>query len=309
MKTSGKKRVAFWRPYWNTAREAVFAFLSDDVLTLSGAVTFSTMLSFAPLMLLALWSTSLLGESAKDALLGQLQSLIGDDARAAAQAVIDSAEKRPALGSVAGILGVIVAIVGATTVFAQLQTSLNDIFKIKAEARNALWGWVRHRMFSVGLLAAIAFVMAVSLVISAGLGIVLKNTGVWWDIVNQLITTIVFAILFAGLFRYLPDARLGWRRAFAGGAVTAILFGLGKAAIGLYLAHGSVGGAYGAAGSLVVLLVWVYYSSAIFFFGAELVKAWRVEHGADRDDPFEQGSHHGEQARRDKNAADESRDA
>jgi len=282
-----KSRTPLWRRFWNTARNAVSNFLDDDVLTLSGAVTFSTMLSFAPLMLLALWSTSILGAGAKDALLDQLQSLIGDDARAAAQAVIDSASRRPALGSAAGIVGVIVAIVGATTVFAQLQTSLNDIFKIKAEQRNALWEWLRHRIFSVGLLAAVAFVMAVSLIVSAGLGMLLKNTGVFWDIVNQLIAAVIFAFLFGGLFRYLPDARLSWLRALSAGAVTAVLFAIGKAVIGLYLAHGEVGGAYGAAGSLVVLLVWVYYSSAIFFFGAELAKAWRVEHGGDPDDPFE----------------------
>lgn len=272
---------------WNAVKQAVAEFLADDVLTLSGAVTFSTMLSFAPLMLLALWSTAVLGEGAKDALLAQLQALIGDDARAAAQAVIDSASKRPAVGSVAGIAGCIVALIGATTVFAQLQTSLNDIFKIKPGQGSALWGWLRHRIFSVGLLAAVGFVMAVSLVISAALGVFLKNTGALWDILNQLISAAVFAILFGGLFRYLPDARISWRHAMAGGFVTAVLFAIGKAVIGLYLAHGAVGGAYGAAGSLVVLLIWVYYSSAIFFFGAELVKAWLLEHGADADDPFD----------------------
>lgn len=284
---SSRRQPSIWHLFWNTAKRAVSDFLSDDVLTLSGAVTFSTMLSFAPLMLLALWSTSLLGDGAKDALLSQIQQLVGDDARAAAQAVIDSAWKRPTVGSVAGIIGVLVAVIGATTVFAQLQTSLNDIFKITSEQGNALWGWLRHRIFSVGLLAAIAFVMAVSLVVSAALGLLLKNTGVFWDIANQIITTVIFAILFGGLFRYLPDVRIHWRLALSSGAITAVLFAIGKALIGLYLAHGSVGGAYGAAGSLVVLLVWVYYSSAIFFFGAELVKAWRIERGSDPKDPFE----------------------
>jgi membrane protein len=281
-------RSARFRIAWVTLKTAVGQFLDDDVLTLSGAVTFSTMLSFAPLMLLALWSTSMLGEGAKDALLNQIQGLIGDDGRQTAQAVIDSAANRPALGSAAGVVGLLVALIGATTVFAQLQTSLNDIFKIKARAGNALWAWFRHRIFSVGLLAAIAFVLAVSLVVSAALGVFLKNTGISWDIANQLVSALVFAVLFGGLFRYLPDARISWHQAFAAGLTTAILFAIGKAVIGLYLAHGAVGGAYGAAGSLVVLLVWVYYSSAIFFFGAELVKAWLLEHGAPRHDPFRQ---------------------
>ena len=239
-------------------------FLSDDVLTLSGALTFSTLLSFAPLILLALWVTTALGQGAQDAILNQLQSLIGDDGRKAAQAVIDSADQRPALGSIAGLFGILVSIVGATTVFAQLQTSLNDIWHVKAKATNAVWDWLRHRVLSVGLLASIAFVMAISLVISAGLGAMLSATGVLWDVLNQLITAAVFALLFAGLFRYLPDVRIGVRRALWGGLVTAILFAIGKAVIGLYLAHGSVGGAYGAAGSFVVLLVWVYYSAPFF---------------------------------------------
>ena len=265
---------------------AVSGFLHDDVLTLSGALTFSTLLSFAPLILVSLWATASLGQGAQDALLNQLQGLIGDDARKAAQSVIDSASQRPALGSIAGVLGLLVAIIGATTVFAQLQTSLNDIWRIERKPVNAVWGWLRHRLLSVGLLAAIGFVLAVSMVFSAGLGTLLSGTGIVWDIVNQLITAVIFGVLFAGLFRYLPDARLPWGSALAGGVATAVLFAFGKAVIGLYLAHGSVGGAYGAAGSLVVLLVWVYYSSAIFFFGAELVKAWLIQQDAPKTIPY-----------------------
>jgi membrane protein len=129
------------------------------------------------------------------------------------------------------------------------------------------------------VIGAIVFVLIVSLLISAALGIFLTNSGPIWDVLNQLITTLVFAGLFTLLFRYLPDAHLPWRRAAWGGLLTAILFGIGKWLIGLYLAQGNVGGAYGAAGSLVVLLVWVYYSSAVFFFSAELVQAWINENG------------------------------
>jgi membrane protein len=269
-----------------TVKQAVADFLADDVLTLSGALTFSTMLSFAPILLLALWAASALGFSAQDSILRQIGELAGDDARLAAQAVIDSVNKRSTAGDAAGIAGILVAIAGATTVFAQLQTSLNDIWRVQYKSSGALWGWIRHRLLSIGLLAAVAFVMTSSLLMSAGFGLLLGNSGWLWDIVNQAITAVVFSALFAGLFRYLPDARLGWRLAVGGGFATAVLFAIGKAVIGLYLAHGSIGGAYGAAGSLVVLLVWVYYSSAIFFFGAELVKGWLTVHGHPLEQPI-----------------------
>jgi len=259
-------------------RRSASAFFADDVLTLAGALTFSTLLSFAPLMLLALWATTAVG-GAQEALLAQLAALAGNDARVAAQAVIDSASKRPSAGSVAGIVGIVVALGGATAVFIQLQTSLNRIWQVPAKPTGAVWGWLRRRVLSIGLLVSLAFFLSISLLVSAALALTLTGTGIIWEIVNETIGTAVFAGLFAGLFRYLPDARLPWRHALGGGLVTAILFVVGKFLIGLYLAHSSVGGAYGAAGSLVVLLVWVYYASAIFLFGAETVKGWLAQHG------------------------------
>ena len=262
-----------------TVKRSFAAFFADDVLTLAAALTFSTLLSFAPLILLALWVTSAIGPGAQDALLAQFAALAGNEARAAAQAVIDSARERPALGSVAGMTGIAVALVGATAVFGQLQMSLNDIWQIKAKPTSAVWGWLRRRVISIGLLVSIGFVLTVSLIVSAALSAVLTGTGALWSIVDEVISIAVFGVLFAGLFRYLPDARIPWRHALGGGLVTAVLFAFCKWLIAVYLAHSSVGGAYGAAGSLVVLLVWVYYSSAIFFFGAEMVKGYLAEYG------------------------------
>lgn len=257
--------------------QAARDFIADDVWTLSGALTFATLLSFAPLLILALRATTALGFQAQDAILDQLEALAGANGREAARAVFDSTSSNS--GVVADIVGSVFGIIAATTVFAQLQTSLNDIWHVKAKATSAIWGWLRHRTLSIGMLPAIAFVAAASLLVSASLGHLLVEKEVLWEIVNQLASLLVFAMLFGILFRYLADARLAWRHAFGGGAVTALLFVAGKALIGLYLAHGSIGNAYGAAGSLVLLLVWVYYSSAIFFFGAELVKAWCLQHG------------------------------
>jgi membrane protein len=261
------------RVAWKVLRRSAVRFLDDDVLTLAAALAFYTMLSFAPLIVLAIWAASLAGDGAQTALLDQIRAVVGEEARAAAEAVIRSGKVRPELGSIAGISGIVMLVVGATTVFAQLQSSLNVIFGVVAKPSNAVWGWLRRRILSLGVILAIGFVLIVSLVVSAVLGWLLPRGGVALDAANEAFSAIVFAILFGLLFRYLPDARIRRRAAFLGGLATAVLFALGKWAIGLYLARGDVGGAYGAAGSLAVLLVWVYYSAAIFFYGAELTAA------------------------------------
>lgn len=251
-------------------------FMDDDVLTLSGALTFSTLLSFAPVVVITLSITASLGVDAQQAMQSEVAKLAGNDAAATVKAVIASAASRPAMGSFAGLGGLLVAIVGGTTAFAQLQASLNDIWKIDTPSAGAIGTWIKRRLLSVGLLFTVAFILCTSLVISALLGIFLAEGGIVWEVLNELIGFIVFAALFAAMFRYLPDTRLPAVEVMGGGAVTAFLFIFGKTVIGLYLAHGDVGGAYGAAGSLVVLLVWIYYSSAIFFFGAELIKAYHA---------------------------------
>ena len=264
---------------WPVFKSAVAGFFRHNAMNLSASLAFYTLLSFAPLLVLLVWTASWLGYDSQQYIIDQMASLAGHEAGMTVRGIFDSIGERPELGSVAGLVGVAVSLVGATTVFAQLQTGLNRIWGIRAEPRNAIWGWLRQRVLSVGVIAAAAFVLIVSLLISSSLGMILNHHGTWWDALNQVITTAVFAILFALLFRYLPDARMPWHRLLRGGIVTAILFAVGKWLIGYYLSSGEVGSAYGAASSLVVLLVWVYYSGAIFLFGAEVVRAWAVESG------------------------------
>lgn len=264
---------------WRVIKGAFKGFFADNVMSVAASLSFYTLLSFAPLLILAVWFGALIGYDAQQTVLDQIAGMAGPDARQAAQAVFDSANANAEVGSIAGIIGIIVSLVGATTVFAQLQTALNRIWGIRARPRNAIWGWLHRRVLSIGVIGAVVFVLIVSLLASSLLGMLLTNSGPWWDVINQLITTAVFAFLFALLFRYLPDVRLPWRRVMWGGVVTAILFAIGKWLIGYYLSSGQVGSAYGAASSLVVLLVWVYYSGAIFFFGAEVVQAWAIESG------------------------------
>lgn len=272
------------RSIYQVGKQAAVAFLRHDALTLAASLAFYTAFSFAPLIVLSLWVASSIDGSAQDVLLAQLGSLVGPDAQTTARIVIESAEQQPQLGTIAGALGIVVLLVGATTVFAQLQASLNQIWQLQARPSNAIWSWLRRRLLSVGILAAIAFVLATSLIITTLLALLLNRTGMLWDIVNQAITLLVFSALFAALFRFLPDARIAWRDTLVGAMMTAGLFVVGKWLIGVYLGHSNVGGAYGPAGSIVVLLIWIYYSSAIFFFGAELVQAY-IEHRGRRIEP------------------------
>lgn len=268
-----------WSTPWRVFKRALAGFVDDNVMALAASLAFYTLLSFAPLLLLLVWLASLLGYDLQQSVTEQIAGIAGPGARTAAQAVFDSADSHQGLGNIAGLIGLLISLVGATTVFAQLQAALNRIWGIRSRPGRALWGWLRRRVLSIGVIGAVVFVLIVSLMVSSLLGAMLKNHGALWDVINQVVTTVVFAFLFALLFRYLPDARLPWPRLLRGGIVTAILFAIGKWLIGYYLSSGNVGSAYGAAGSLVALLIWVYYSGAIFLFGAEVVQAWAAERG------------------------------
>ena len=261
---------------WN----AINGFIDHGDLTLAASIAYYTALSLAPLLVLGIWLAASISPHAQADLVGQVGYLAGDDARVAVQLVVDNAASRPSAGSVAGWLGIGILIFSATAVFSQLQTALNTILNVSAPAvvstRHLLWRWFRRRLLSIGILAAVTFVLIVSLSVSAILGVALPNHGTLWDVANELISLVVFTSLFAALFKYLPDARLSWRNTYAGASITALLFTAGKFAIGQYLAHTGVGGAYGPAGSFVVLLVWVFYSASIFLFGAEVVQALLV---------------------------------
>jgi len=256
-----------------TLKHAFVGFIDDDVFTLAAALAYYTALSFAPLLVLSLWLTASQGPAIRDAIIEQIGTLGGAEAQSTAEAIIENAHSEPNLGGIAGIIGLVVLLLGATAVFAQLQASLNVIWKVDAPPSSGVVTWLRRRVVSIGLFGATLFVLAVSLVVSAVLAMFLSNTGYVWQIVNQVVSLGVLTLLFASLFRYLPDVRLQWRDTLTGGFVTSALFALGKLVISGYLARSNLGGAYGSAGSIIVFLAWVYYSSMIFLFGAELIKS------------------------------------
>ena len=195
----------------------------------------------------------------------------------------------PQGGTIATIIGLVTLLIGATAVFGELQATLNLIWEVRPAPTHGVWAGIwavlRERIFSLALVLALAFLLLVSLVISAALaGAAAMFQGPEQALLSRLlelaVSLLVLTFVFALLYKYVPDAEIGWRDVWLGGLITAVLFTLGKTAIGFYLGQASVGSAYGAAGSLVVLLVWVYYSALIMFFGAEFTHAWATRHGA-----------------------------
>ena len=267
-----------WRVV-RVVRRAMRIFLVHDVLAMAASLAFYTLLSFAPLIVIVLWTISRFQWATRDALLGEVAAVAGNDARISAQAVIDSVQHHQPLGLGAQLFGIVVVIYGSTLVFAQLQSTLNLIWEIPPRSSNKVWAWVRRRIVSVGVLLSIGFVLIVSTLLSTAMGLVLTQQGMVWIILNQVFRTAIFSGLFAVLFRYLPDARLHWRHAWGGGAMAALMFDVGKWLIAACLARENIGGVYGPAGSVVVLLVWTYYSAIVFFFSAELLEAWIIEGG------------------------------
>ena len=198
------------------------------------------------------------------------------------------AATNPQGGTIATIISLITLLIGATAVFGELQATLNLIWEVRPAPINGVWAsiWalLRERIFSLALVLALAFLLLVSLVISAALaGAAALFQGPEQALLSRVleiaVSLLVLTFVFALLYKYVPDAEIGWRDVWLGGLITAVLFTLGKTAIGFYLGQASVGSAYGAAGSLVALLVWVYYSALIMFFGAEFTHAWATRHG------------------------------
>jgi membrane protein len=265
---------------WRLARETVADFLEDDALTLGAALAFYTALSMSPLVVLLLWFASALGEGAQRQLVAQIQALVGPDAGEAIRGIVENADARPGLGNVAGVVSLVTLVASVSGVFSQLQYALNRIWNVKAApGRSGLWPWIRKRLLSIGVFASVGFVLVVSLALTAFVAAaseyasgVLPGSDAVWQAVTFVLSLVVTAAVFAILFRFLPDATVGWRETWIGAVATAVLFAIGRSAIGLYLGQSSVGSAYGAAGSFMVLLVWVYYASLIVFMGAELTK-------------------------------------
>jgi membrane protein len=276
----------------NLLKRSYQGWKEDNASQLAAALAYYTVFSLAPLLVIVIALTGLFWERqvVQSQVMDQVQSLVGVQGRTFVADLLASASK-PAQGIVATVLGVITLLFGALGVFNQLHTALNTIWDVEEEETRGFLQTVKKvvfsRLLSFTMIIGIGFLLLVSLVISAGLSAVQRTIGnaipiseVILQLANLVISTGVITILFALIYKFLPDAEIAWRDVWLGAFVTAILFSLGKLLIGLYLGNSAIASTFGAAGSLALLLIWIYYSAQILFFGAEFTQVYANQYGS-----------------------------
>lgn len=274
---------------WSLINKSVAMWLDDYAPSMGAALAYYTLFSMAPLLIIVIAVAGLVfgQDAARGEIVAQMQDLIGQEGAIAVQGLLKSANE-PAQSIFATVVSLITLAIGATTVFAELQSDLDRIWRVPPPAtENGLWTLLRTRLLSFGLVLGLVFLLLVSLVVSA----VLAAFGKWshgvfagWEsvlqVINFSISFLITTTLFAMIYKLMPRARIAWRDVWVGAAVTAFLFEIGKLLIGLYLGTTGVASSFGAAGSLVVLLVWVYFSAQIFLLGAEFTWVYSHEYGS-----------------------------
>jgi membrane protein len=269
-------------------KDAYAGWTKHQVSKLGASLAYYAILSLAPLVIVVISIAAFVfgSEAARQELLTQVQGLVGPSGAEMIGTMISNAQK-PATGIVATVLGMVMLLFGASGVFTELHDSLNKIWEADQQPSHGFWGVIRERFVSFGMVLGIGFLLLVSLLLSTGLAAIgkimsqsLPLPAFGLQAANLVLSLFVITLLFAAIYRFLPSERLPWNDLWIGSFVTAILFVMGKYLVGVYLGRASVGSAYGAAGSLVVLLVWIYYAAQLFFGGAEFTRAYARKHGS-----------------------------
>ena len=264
---------------------ATFAEWNEDrVSRMAASLAFYTVFSIAPMLVISIWVAGrIFGEQAATAEVSeQLRSLMGPTAARAVESLLVSAASQTAGGWTATVLGILLLVYTATNVFAELQDSMNTIWEVKARPGKLWWQILHDRLVSFAMVLGIAFLLMVSLLLSAALAALsryISDGSQLWTAINFALSLVIFTVLLGLIFKYLPDVRIRWRDVLIGAALTSLLFNLGKFLIGRYLGRESVSSVYGAAGSLAILLLWVYYSAQILYIGAEFTQVYARRHG------------------------------
>ena len=285
--SAGGSRARPARLLWQIARDTVSEWIKHNASSLGAALSFYTLFSIAPILVIAMAvAGSLFGPRAAEArVLAQMRDLLGEAGAASVQSLLSSAHQSGLKGFAAAV-GVVTLLVGATSVFGELQNTLDYIWKSPDKASVAWWRILRSRILSVGLILGVGFLLLVSLVISAALAALgawfgsLVQWGAVLPALDLVLSLALTTVLFAMIYKYVPREDLAWGDVWIGGLVTACLFSVGKLLIGLYLGRSSFSSAYGAAGSIMVLLLWIYYSAQIFLLGAEFTHVFTYTLGS-----------------------------
>lgn len=280
------------KQWWALIKGAAAAWIDDYAPSMGAALSYYTIFSLAPLLLIVISVAGLFfgADAVRGELFGQLRGLMGDDAAKAIEAILTTVSK-PSESITAALIGVVILLIGATAVFGELQDALDRIWRAPvADTSNSLWRLLRTRLLSFGMILGIAFLLMVSLV----LGAVMAALGKWWgglfigweilaQIVNLLVGFALTTTVFAMIYKLMPRVTVRWEDVWFGAIVTSLLFTVGKLLIGLYIGKSGVASGFGAAGSLVIILVWVYYSAQIFLIGAEFTWVYAHTFGSLRE--------------------------
>jgi membrane protein len=272
---------------WELTKETATEWDKDKCPRLGAALSYYTLFSMAPIVIIAIAIAGLIfgEEAARGQIVAQLQGLVGVEGGKAIQSLLENA-RHPSESILATVIGVAMLLVGATGAFVELQDSLNTVWEVVPRPGQGLLRMLKTRLLSFGVVVGVGFLLLVSLVISAGLSLLgtylggfLLEGSVFWQIANTVISFAVVTFLFAMIYKILPDVTVAWRDVWVGAIVTAALFTIGKYLIGLYIGNSGVASSYGAAGSLVALMIWIYYSSQILLFGAEFTQVFAARYG------------------------------
>ena len=271
---------------WGLLKQTGKEWSEDKVPRLGAALAYYTVFAIAPLLIIAIAIAGLVfgSEAVRGQVADQLKTLISPEAAEAINEMIKNASK-PSSGILATIIGFVTLLFGASGVFGQLKDAMNTIWGVQPRPGRGIMGIIKDRFLSFTLVLGIGFLLLVSLMISAALAAVQKfffgdSTGIVLQIINFSVSFVVITLLFAVMYKVLPDAKIAWRDVWIGAAVTALLFTIGKYLIGVYLGRSSTTSTFGAFGSLVVILLWVYYSAQILFFGAEFTQVYANQYGS-----------------------------
>jgi membrane protein len=266
------------RTAWKIVKMAVVGFARDEIIVRSAALAFYAILSFAPLLILLVTATSWLGSAQRQQVVDRVESLVGPEGGRMVDTIIEHAQARQEVATTSAIVGLVATLLAAMGALIQLHGSLNRIFKVRV-SRGFIFGWLWKRFLSLLMILLVGVVLAASLIVSSVISAMIEQGSPVWQVINVIITLLVYTAVFMTMLKVLPDVELTWKDAAFGGALTAVMFMVGTYGIGRYLGRTSRTSVYGAAGSLVILLLWVYYSSIIIFFGAELTSAYTEVRG------------------------------
>lgn len=276
---------------WLLTKAAASSWIDDYAQSMGAALAYYTMLSIAPFLLIVIALAGMIFgvEAARGEIAVQLQGLMGREGAEAVQGLLESASK-PVEGFASAVFGVVLLLVAATSVFAELQDSLDRIWRAPKRGRMGIWSLLRARLLSFGTIAGISFLLMVSLVVSAALAALEKMWGPhfsdWHRLVAAVNVVFSYALtttVFAMIYKVMPRAKVAWTDVLIGASVTGLLFTVGKSLIGLYIGRSGLTSAFGAAGSLVMAMVWVYYSAQIFLLGAEFTWAYALTFGSRKE--------------------------